>query len=43
MTIYLAAPLFSMHERRANRALAKALEAALPGVRVLPPQVKANA
>jgi nucleoside 2-deoxyribosyltransferase len=38
MTVYLAAALFSMHERRANRASAQALEAALPGVRVILPQ-----
>ena len=36
MTTYLAAALFSMHESRANRAPAKARDAALPGVRALP-------
>ena len=36
--IYLAAPLFTIQERRMNRALAQAVETALPSVRVLLPQ-----
>ena len=36
--IYLAAPLFSQVQRRWNRLLARALEKALPGVRVFLPQ-----
>ena len=35
---YLAAPLFTQSERQWNRRLAAAVEAALPGVRVVLPQ-----
>jgi len=36
--IYLAGPLFTIHERRLNRELARALERELPGAAVLLPQ-----
>lgn len=36
--VYLAAPLFNLIERRANRAIAKRLQDALPGVEILLPQ-----
>lgn len=36
--IYLAAPLFAIHERRINRELAAAIERHCPGVRVMLPQ-----
>src|SRR5438876_855780 len=38
LRIYLAGPLFTINERRTNRDLARALEAALPGATVLLPQ-----
>lgn len=38
MNIYLAAPLFTIAERRLNRELAKALEARLPETTVALPQ-----
>ena len=38
MNIYLAAPLFSIAERRLNRELARALEARLPETTVTLPQ-----
>lgn len=38
LRIYLAGPLFTIHERRTNRALAAALERLLPGAKVLLPQ-----
>jgi nucleoside 2-deoxyribosyltransferase len=38
LSVYLAAPLFTLPERRANRALAKALERELPGTEVVLPQ-----
>lgn len=37
-TVYLAGPLFSQAERMWNRAFARALEAALPGLTVALPQ-----
>lgn len=36
--IYLAGPLFTIHERQVNRNLAAALQRALPGAEVLLPQ-----
>jgi nucleoside 2-deoxyribosyltransferase len=36
--VYLAGPLFTIHERRINRELAAGIEAALPGAKVLLPQ-----
>ena len=36
--VYLAAPLFAIHERRINRELAEAIQRQVPGVRVLLPQ-----
>src|SRR5258706_9226402 len=36
--VYLAGPLFTIHERRANRELAAALERELPAVRIQLPQ-----
>jgi nucleoside 2-deoxyribosyltransferase len=38
LRIYLAGPLFTIHERRMNRFLAEAIEAQLPGAMVLLPQ-----
>jgi len=38
MRIYLAGPLFTIHERRVNRELARALERELPGAEVMLPQ-----
>lgn len=36
--VYLAGPLFTIHERRINRELAAAVEATCPAVRVILPQ-----
>jgi nucleoside 2-deoxyribosyltransferase len=36
--IYLAGPLFTIHERRVNRDIARAIEKELPGSEVLLPQ-----
>ena len=36
--VYLAGPLFTVHERRINRELAAALERARPNLRILLPQ-----
>jgi nucleoside 2-deoxyribosyltransferase len=36
--VYLAGPLFTIHERRINRQLAAAIEQQLPEIRVLLPQ-----
>lgn len=38
LRIYLAGPLFAIHERNFNRELARALERELPGAAVLLPQ-----
>ena len=38
LRVYLAAPLFTIPERRGNRELAAALEREMPGLRVLLPQ-----
>jgi nucleoside 2-deoxyribosyltransferase len=38
LRIYLAGPLFTIHERRMNRTLAEAITAQLPGSHVLLPQ-----
>ncbi|HYG78061.1 MAG TPA: nucleoside 2-deoxyribosyltransferase [Planctomycetota bacterium] len=38
LRVYLAGPLFTIHERRCNRELARAIEAELPGTLVLLPQ-----
>jgi len=38
LSLYLAAPLFTLQERRCNRQLARAIEAALPGATVVLPQ-----
>jgi len=38
LRIYLAGPLFTIHERRMNRILAEAITAQLPGANVLLPQ-----
>ena len=36
--VYLAGPLFTLHERRINRELARAIETELPTVRIMLPQ-----
>jgi nucleoside 2-deoxyribosyltransferase len=36
--VYLAGPLFTIHERRINRELAAAIERDVPGIRILLPQ-----
>ena len=38
LPVYLAGPIFTIHERRVNRELAAALEARVPGLRVALPQ-----
>src|ERR1051325_251698 len=38
LRIYLAGPLFTIHERRMNRQLADAIETQLPGSKILLPQ-----